>query len=97
LIASTWSKTKPWSSAWRVLNEFGYGQGWNLTMTDMDQRYLEVLRRLGPAGRLKAACGLFEFARKFLTVNLRARHPEWTEEQVRQAVVKRLHGGHGNQ
>jgi hypothetical protein len=63
-------------------------------MTDMDQRYLDVLRRLGPAGRLKTACGLFEFARKFLTVNLRAQHPDWTEEQVRQAVMKRFRASH---
>jgi len=74
-----------------------YGAGRNLAMTDMEQRYIEVLRRLGPAGRLKAACGLFEFARKFLTVNLRAQHPEWTAEQVRQAAVKRLNAGHHNQ
>jgi hypothetical protein len=62
----------------------------NVQATDLDEKRLQVLRRMGSVGRLRAAFGLFDFAREHLTVNLRARHPEWTEEQVRKAVRERL-------
>ena len=60
------------------------------TLWNPEVRELEILRRMGAVGRLEAGCGLFDFAREFLTVNLRAQHPEWSEDQVRQAVRDRL-------
>jgi len=50
----------------------------------------EILRQLGPVGRLEAACGLYDFAREFLTVNFQAEHRDWSEEQVAEAVRQRL-------
>jgi hypothetical protein len=58
--------------------------------TSSEEKYLEVLRRLGPVGRLNAAFGLFDFAREHLTVNLRREHPDWTADQVRAVVRERL-------
>ena len=57
---------------------------------DPEAKELEILRRLGPVGRLEAACGLFDFAREFLTVNIRADHPDWSEQRIEQAVRERL-------
>jgi len=58
--------------------------------TEFDEKRLQALRRMGSVGRLRAAFGLFDFAREHLTVNFRARHPEWTEDQVRKAVRERM-------
>ena len=57
---------------------------------DPEAKELEILRRMGPVGRLEAACGLFDFAREFLTVNIRADHPDWTAQRIQQAVRERL-------
>ena len=61
-------------------------------MTAIEQKQVEMLRALGPVGRLEAACGLYEFAREFLTLNLRAEHADWTEEQLQQTVRRRMSG-----
>jgi hypothetical protein len=57
---------------------------------DPEAKELEVLRQMGPVGRLEAACGLFDFAREFLTVNFQAEHRDWSEQQVAEAVRERL-------
>lgn len=52
-----------------------------LTIADQaESKRLEILRRIGPIGRLNAAFGLYEFAREHLIANLRKQHPEWTEQ-----------------
>jgi len=51
---------------------------------------MDILRKLESVGRLNAAFGLFEFAKEHLTVNLRARHPSWTKEQIHTAVRQHL-------
>ena len=49
-----------------------------------------IMKRMNSVARLKAAFGLFDFAREHLQVNLRAKHPDWTEEQIQGAVRERL-------
>ncbi len=59
---------------------------------EFEQRRVQALRRMGSSGRLKAGFGLFDFARAHLTANFRVQHPEWTDQQVREAVRLRLMG-----
>jgi hypothetical protein len=57
---------------------------------DANAKELEVLQLLGPVGRLEAACGLYDFARELLTVNIQAQHPDWSNQRVTEAVQDRL-------
>ena len=50
---------------------------------------LDVLRAMTPAQRLEAAARLYWTARQIKEAAIRARHPDWTDEQVkdRKSVV----------
>jgi hypothetical protein len=45
-----------------------------------------VLQAMSPAQKLRAAERLYHSARQLKAAALRAQHPEWTEEAIRQAV-----------
>lgn len=62
------------------------------TSPEATQVYFDVLRRMGPAGRLRQASELTRTMRGVLADGIRYRHPEYTEEQVWQAVVRRVLG-----
>jgi hypothetical protein len=47
-----------------------------------------ALRRLGTAGRLRLAFDLTEQVWKTVTAGIRRRHPEYSEEQVRLAMIR---------
>jgi len=47
---------------------------------------LEVLQAMTPAQRLQAATRLYWTARRIKEAAIRARHPEWTDEQVKREV-----------
>lgn len=49
---------------------------------------LEVYRRMAPAARLRAAMELADMSRQLLASGIRARHPEYTDEQVRLAAIR---------
>ena len=49
---------------------------------------LEVYRRMRPAARLQVALELTEMSRKLLADGIRARHPEYSNEQVRLAMIR---------
>ena len=51
---------------------------------------IDALRRLGPAGRLRAGIELTHASRKLLIEGLRRRHPDYSEEQLRMACFKLL-------
>ena len=46
----------------------------------------KVLQSMTPAQKLRAAERLYWSARQFKAAALRAKHPEWTEEAIQQAV-----------
>ena len=46
----------------------------------------QVLRAMSPAQKLRAAERLYYSARQFKAAALRAEHPDWTDEAIRQAV-----------
>ncbi len=50
---------------------------------------IKVLRRLDPGRRLEQlACQLSDYVRELSTSGVRQRHPEYSDEQVRQAVIR---------
>lgn len=59
----------------------------------MDDAMVEVLRRKEPWERIAIGFGMWSSARRMLTSILSARHPEWSEEQVRREVVRRMSHG----
>jgi hypothetical protein len=49
---------------------------------------IEALRRLGTEGRARMTFQLCEQVRRFAAVGVRSRHPSYTDEQVRLAVIR---------
>ena len=56
----------------------------------LDPEVARVLRAESGMERLRLAHEAWELARDRLTAYCRARHPEWSEDQVRQEVATRL-------
>ncbi len=50
----------------------------------------EVLRAKSGSERLSVAFGMYESARRMLTSMLQADHSDWSPEQVRREVSRRL-------
>lgn len=60
-------------------------------MTKMeDEVYLKIVRSLSPAQKFKAAEEMWEAARELKAAVLRARHPDWTEQEIQRAVREAL-------
>jgi hypothetical protein len=49
---------------------------------------LKILQAMTPAQKLRAAERLYYSARQLKEAALRAEHPDWTDEAIRQAVRK---------
>ena len=49
---------------------------------------IEALRRLGTKGRARMTFQLCEQVRRFAAAGVRSRHPDYTDEQVRLAVIR---------
>jgi hypothetical protein len=56
----------------------------------VDEAMAEVLRQKQPWERIEIGFNLWIGACKMLTSHLSAIHPDWTEEQVRREVARRL-------
>ena len=56
------------------------------TQTTTDDPWSKALKKLGPAGKLRAAQRLYFTARRLKEYALRAKHPDWTNPEVRQAL-----------
>ncbi len=52
------------------------------------RQQLEAYRRMSSEARLRAAMELTRMSRQLLASGIRARHPEYTEEQVRLATIR---------
>jgi hypothetical protein len=52
----------------------------------MDPEVKKALQAMSPAQKLRAAERLYYSARELKAAALRAEHPDWTEEAIRQAV-----------
>lgn len=53
---------------------------------------LEIFRRMGPEGRLRAAFEISRFTRTLFESGLRADLPEMSEKELTREVVHRLYG-----
>ena len=48
----------------------------------------EILRKMTPADKLKAAMRLYWSARRLKAAAIRQQHPDWNEQQVLNAVTE---------
>jgi len=53
---------------------------------ELHPEQVKALRKMTPARRLEVGLGFMEEMRQLKAASLRARHPEWSEEQVAQAL-----------
>ena len=58
------------------------------TSRDAEKKQIEILRRMGPENRLRAAMELSRMSRKMLSEGVRKRHPDYTERQVRLETIR---------
>jgi hypothetical protein len=49
---------------------------------------VEIFRRMDPSRRLELALRMSDSLRRVTAAGVRARHPEYTDEQVRLAVIR---------
>jgi hypothetical protein len=49
---------------------------------------IEIFRRMSPGKRLELACQMSNTLRKVVASGVRGRHPDYTEDQVRLAVIR---------
>lgn len=62
------------------------------TSPDAWRAHIEVLRRLSGPERVAKAFDLSEAARAVSEAGIRHRHPDWSDEQVRDALMELLIG-----
>jgi len=55
---------------------------------DAEQKQIEILRRIGPEGRLRAAIELIRMSRKLLFEGVHKRHPDYNERQLRLETIR---------
>ena len=60
----------------------------------VDEDVARILRTKTGAERLRIAFGMWASARRMLKSMLTADHPDWSEEQVREEVGRRLSHGY---
>jgi hypothetical protein len=53
---------------------------------------LDLHRALGPERRMEMVMELSDFARQFALARLRARHPEFSEPDLRRLLTEQLYG-----
>ena len=58
------------------------------TSSDAEKVQIEIFRRMAPEKRLQSAALLSETCRTLIAVGIRKRNPNYTEEQVRLAVIR---------
>lgn len=58
------------------------------TTAEAHQIQLDIFRRMGPHNRLQKALELTELSRQLLAQGVRQRHPGYSEEEIRLAVIR---------
>lgn len=59
----------------------------------VDDAMADVLRKMSGAQRLRITSGMFTSARRWINSAVMTAHPDWSGEQVRAEVVRRLSHG----
>lgn len=62
------------------------------TTPDAWRRQIAIFRRLPGSERVAMAWNMSEAVRALSVAGIRYRHPDWTAEQIRDALVEQLHG-----
>jgi hypothetical protein len=62
------------------------------TSPDAARRQIEIFRRMSGPERVAMAWRMSEAARELAVAGNRHRHPDWTPEQVHDALLEQLHG-----
>jgi hypothetical protein len=65
----------------------------NTAAAMMDDRMADVLRAKSPTERLAIADGMWRSARGMIEAVLCAERPDWTDDQIRREVVRRMSHG----
>ena len=60
----------------------------------VDEEVARILRAKTGAERLRIAFGMYAAARRMLISTLESEHPDWSEDQVRREVGRRLSHGY---
>jgi hypothetical protein len=63
------------------------------TVEIVDERVAEILRKKTPAERLAIADGLWRFAREMIHAIIAREHPDWSEDEIRRQVARRMSHG----
>lgn len=63
------------------------------TIEIVDERVAEILRKKTPAERLAIADGLWRFARDMTRAIIAREHPDWSEDEIRRQVARRMSHG----
>lgn len=58
------------------------------TSSAVERMQIECFRKMAPQQRLQAAAALRQATRKLLATGVRHRHPEYSDAQVRLAVIR---------
>jgi hypothetical protein len=59
----------------------------------MDDRVAAIMRRKTPGERLAIAFGMWRFVRDMIRANIRRDHPEFSEDELKRAVARRMSHG----
>jgi len=59
-------------------------------MNEIEQKQIELLRRLKPSNRLKIAFELYDFARSRIAAEIRRNYPGITQEQLLDKLNQRF-------
>jgi hypothetical protein len=59
----------------------------------VDHAVADILRRKTPAERVKMMSDAHRMARLIVEGGVRTRHPDWTEDQIKAEVVRRMTRG----
>jgi len=59
----------------------------------LDDKSVEILRQMSGEQRMIIASQMFDTVVSLIRANIEANHPDWTEEQIRKEIIKRLGNG----
>ncbi len=62
------------------------------TLAEIEEIQLDIIRKMSPEKRLELAIQLYETEQNLLSEGIRSRHPEYTEEEIRLALIRILLG-----
>jgi len=65
----------------------------NTSFDVVDDAVADILRKKTEAERLAIAFGMWEFARQMIHSVVTAEHPDWSEQEVKRQVARRLSHG----